>query len=235
MVWGIVLPSGFGDYCPLGDYVGWDERLEAYFRKETAETGQPFVIGPWLDSPAAYANHIIRKFRDEPGSKFSDLVPVGPPLPHEWPEEFRTKKAHDNLGALIQLNSGFLAVDERLKTLIEELEPGVHDFRPIRITMPRGKDYPVPYHVLLIRQFRASFRAELSADGAWYGKPGDYTVHDEKKAFAGSAMSSETIGGAHLWRERNLDRPKICLSDTLQGAIVKSGLRMMKHYKMKSV
>ena len=101
--------------------------------------------------------------------------------------------------------------------------------------MPRGKDYPVPYHVLLIGQFRDSFRPELSAEGAWSGKPGDYTVHDEKKAFAGSAMSSEATVGLHLWRERNLDRPEFCLSDELQDTIAKAGLRMMKHYKMKSV
>lgn len=50
----------------------------------------------------------------------------------------------------------------------------------------------MPYHVLLIGQFRDSFRADLSAEGAWYGKPGDYTVHDEKKAFAGSSRSSRT-------------------------------------------
>jgi hypothetical protein len=48
-------------------------------------------------------------------------------------------------------------------------------------------------------------------------------------------MSSEVIGGAHLWRERILDRPRICLSDELEDAIAKAGLRMMKHYKMKSV
>lgn len=48
-------------------------------------------------------------------------------------------------------------------------------------------------------------------------------------------MSLEAIGGAHLWRERTLTEPSICLSDELQDAIAMAGLRLMKHWKMKSV
>jgi hypothetical protein len=177
-----------------------------------------------------------RKFRKELGSTRADMVPLELPLPHEWPGEYRTAKTHDKLGSLIEID-GLLAVDDRLKALIEEIEPGVYEFRPIRITMPRGKDYPIPYHVLLIGQFRDSFRSDLSEDGSWTTgfRPNQYSAYDTKKDFSGAAMSSEAIGGASLWRERNLDRPKICLSDELQGVIAKAGLRMMKHYKMKSV
>ncbi|MDZ4086060.1 MAG: hypothetical protein U1E69_04580 [Tabrizicola sp.] len=230
MVWGVVVPSSFGDFRPEGNFVGWEERLDAYYHKELADG----PLKAHMPRASFYRSGVLRKFLYELGDLMPDGLRVERPLPHEWPEEYRTAKTHDKLGSLIEID-GFLAVDERLKALIEAIEPGVHDFRPIRITMPRGKDYPVPYHVLLIGQFRDSFRPELSTDGAWYGKPGDYTVHDEKKAFAGSAMSSEATVGLHLWRERNLDRPEFCLSDGLQDVIAKAGLRMMKHYKMKSV
>ena len=229
MVWGVVQPSGFGDFRPEGNFVGWEERLDAYYHKELADG----PLKAHMPRASFYRSRVLWKFLYELG-KLIDGLRVERPLPHEWPEEYRTAKTHDKLGALIEID-GFLAVEERLKALVEEIEPGVHDFRPIRITVPRGKDYPVPYHVLLISQFRDSFKPELSVEGAWYGKPGDYTVHDEKKAFAGAAMSSDATVGAHLWRERHLDRPKFCISDELQDAIAKAGLRMMKHYKMKSV
>jgi hypothetical protein len=234
MVWGVVVPYSFGDFRPEGECVGWDERLDAYFHKEVTEAGRPYLLGPFLSRPASYRSHVGRKFREELGSTRADMVPLELPLPHEWPEEYRTAKTHEKLGALIEID-GFLAVEERLKALIEEIEPGVHDFRPIRITMPRGKDYPVPYHVLLIGQFRDSFRPELSTEGTWNGKLDYPRVHDTKAGLAGAAMSAKAISGAHLWRERQLVEPKICLSYALQAAIAKAGLRMMKHHKMKSV
>jgi hypothetical protein len=234
MVWGVVVPYSFGDFRPEGECVGWDERLDAYFHKEVTEAGRPYLLGPFLSRPASYRSHVGRKFREELGSTRADMVPLELPLPHEWPEEYRTAKTHDKLGSLIEID-GLLAVDDRLKALIEEVEPGVHEFRQIRITMPRGKDYPIPYHVLLIGQFRDSFRADMTEGTGWNRKPDSPRIHDTKAGFAAAAMSSEAIAGAHLWRERKLVEPKICLSDELQGAIAKAGLRMMKHYKMKSV
>lgn len=126
-------------------------------------------------------------------------------------------------------------MEERLKTLLEEMEPGVHDFRPVRIIMPRGNDHPVPYHAMRIGNFRESFRPELSDSDSFSGRPNNYRAHTNKKAFASMAMSMAEIGGAHLWRERTLTDPRICMSDQLHDAIVKAGLSMMKHYKMKSV
>ncbi len=37
MVWGLEEPGGFGIYYPQGDYPGWEERLEAYWRDQMTE------------------------------------------------------------------------------------------------------------------------------------------------------------------------------------------------------
>ena len=34
MVWGLSMPSSFGDFFPQGNYVGWDEELTRYFNEE---------------------------------------------------------------------------------------------------------------------------------------------------------------------------------------------------------
>jgi hypothetical protein len=230
MVWGVLLPYNFGDFRPEGSFVGWEERLDAYYHKELANG----PLKAHMPRASFYRSCVLRKFLYELGDLMPDGLRVERPLPHEWPEEYRTAKSHDKLGSLIEID-GFLAVDERLKALIEAIEPGVHEFRSIRISMPRGKDYPVPYHVLLIGQFRDSFRADLTEGTGWNGKLDSPRIHDTKAGFAAAAMSSEAISGAHLWRERRLNEPKFCLSDELQDVIAKAGLRMMKHYKMKSV
>ena len=44
-----------------------------------------------------------------------------------------------------------------MKRAIENLEPGVHQFQfwPIRIVMPKGREYPVPFYGTVIRRFLA--------------------------------------------------------------------------------
>ena len=74
---------------------------------------------------AIYYRAFVRsKFGNELG-KLIDGLRVERPLPHEWPEEYRTTKTHEKLGSLIEID-GFLAVEERLKALIEEIERGCY-------------------------------------------------------------------------------------------------------------
>src|SRR5207245_173725 len=78
------------------------------------------------------------------------------------PTEYRMRETPKSLASLIQLTDRLLAVDATLKEIIETLEPGVHQFWPIRMPMPRGKDYPVPYYAMIIGRFIDSFVPEQS-------------------------------------------------------------------------
>ena len=55
------------------------------------------------------------------------------------------------LGALIYAHG--VHVSEPLKDIIEALEPGVHFYWPIRMTGPKGVEYPVRYYGMQIRHF----------------------------------------------------------------------------------
>ena len=237
MVWGLERPNGFGIYHPQHDYPGWEERLEAHFRTEMPEDEKARINARF---PRDYAFHVSRKFAREVGSTYySDkYIVLDPLLPHECPGEFRTERTMRELGAMIY---GYgVYVSEPLKDIIEALEPGVHFYWPIRITGPKGVEYPVRYFGMQVRRFFTSFRPELSEPGSWNKAPNTmtpmYTARSDTKAvYAGLAISEVEVAGAHIWRERHLYQPNLLISDTLQAEIKKAGLKMWKYYKMKSV
>lgn len=235
MTWGIYETSSFGAYMPDGEYVGWDEALEQYYievmtDEERAEYG--------IHKFRSYANSVTRKFTHEPGFTIDGLPPLGPVLDHEVPKEFKLyRKPAKDLSAMIHL--GVHAVSEELKAAIEALEPGVHEFWPIRLTLPGGDAWPVQYYTMRIGRFLDSFRPDESDEGSWEKrgiKVDRYLVEiPDKKHFAGLGMSQAEIGGAHLWREKHLYLPQICMSDEMQAAMKAAGFKGSKLYRMKDV
>ena len=148
MVWGVVEPGSFGDFFPNGDYVGWEEGIQRYFLEEMSAE-QRAAAG---DTHIRYMYEVSRKFTED----------MGPLEPHERPSEFRLMERPKSLASLILLNDRLLAVDATLKEIIETLEPGVHQFWPLRITLRNGNEYPVAYYGMIIRRFIDSFVPEQS-------------------------------------------------------------------------
>ena len=237
MVWGLQEPSSFGMYYPNGEYVGWKDRLEAYWRNEMSEEEKTRIEA---NHPSDYISYVTRKFSGEIGTliRHHSFFKLTPLLPHECPDEFRTENNMREIGALM-LGLG-LIVSEPLKALIEGLEPGVHLFWPLRITGQRGSGYPGCYYGMQVRRHLDSFCPELSVTGCftksdstsldWY-----YSRGDTKLSYAGLAMSESVIDDAHIWYERRLRDPRLFISDTLQAEIRRAGLKVWKHNKMKSV
>jgi hypothetical protein len=249
MAWGLVLNSEFGDYFPHGQYVGWDETLNAHW-----ETGMSNDVKARFEEESVrershahagtYYSYVAHKFRAEHSRKFSGLPPLTPIEAHEWPEEFTTIFHYKSLGSLVMLNNRMLVADQSLKSIIERVEPGAHTFHPIRITKmggdPRkvaGVPYPHSYFVMVINQFRESFAPEQSAGGVWEEGPvGRFKMTQKtKKAMSGFAMSKAKIAGAHLWRERKVYTPEVYFSDVLEAEIEKAGLRLPKRFRLKEV
>ena len=233
MTWGMETPGSFGAYFPDGEYVGWEETLKQYFVEEMNDEEKLRYHGRY----ASYARQVAQKFRLEIGVPRKHDPALTPLQPHEIPTEFKVLVNKGKpFGSLMMLTSGLLAVDEELKAIIEELEPGVHAFWPIKITMPKGDPYPKQYHVMQIATFLDSFRPEESDEGSWRFSGFRYYVKlPNKQCYSGLAMSTAVIGSHHLWWERRLGRPETCISDTLQAAIKKAGLKVPKLSKLKDV
>ncbi|MEL6510774.1 MAG: DUF1629 domain-containing protein [Pseudomonadota bacterium] len=122
MVWAIHQASGFGKYFLYGERVGWKEGLKAYWDAQEAQ-GKPVDRGYY---------EVSRKFT------FDD----GPLADVELVKEFRTEKGIKEIAAMAEITSQLLIVHQALKELIEALEPDVHQFWPMKISMPRGKVFP---------------------------------------------------------------------------------------------
>jgi hypothetical protein len=222
MVWGLVEPGGFGDFFQGGDYVGWEEALKRHFDEEMS-AGQRAAFDNWH---VAYMGDVSRKFTEDRG-----LLE-----PHESPLEFRMRQSRKSLGSLLLLSDRLQVVDVMLKEIIETLEPGVHQFWPLRITQPKGAEFPGPYYGMIIGRFIDSFVPEQSA--GYRGSDGSeafFANSPTKKDYVGLTVLKDVVAGAHLWRERNLLDPNIFLSDELQAEITRHGLRIPKHHQLKVV
>jgi len=247
MVWGMNMPSGFGEFWPEGFFEGevgnvsaWGERLKAYYLEQTPEKQKALLdyIDNGLDNGShSYPYYVSQKFINEPGtSPGGGLPPLSPIKDHEPPRSFDILRGGRSLGSLIELNDRMLAVDEPLRAIIERLEPGVHRFFPIEIKLRIGNPYPASYSSLAIRQYVDSFSPENSFDDA-YRNDGDSHFFNEnsKKGIVGLGLLKDAFGQAHLWRERRMSSRPIFFSDELQAEIANAGLRIPRHYRAREI
>lgn len=231
MVWAIRNASGFGDFFPDGSYGDYYDGMIEYFQNNMNDSER----AKFNDMPLDYNSFVLNKFLDD----------TEPLQEHEWPDEFKTTKSYNNLGSLIKTENKILAVDQALKNIIEKLEPDIHQFSPIKITMPKDKEYPKQYYAMVISRFNNSFSPEESDEDVWRDESYDaywgerikrYNVNIPKKQyFSGLAMKSEVFGSSHLWREKSLKDPDIYLSDELVNEIKSHELRTPAIYQLKEV
>ncbi len=240
MVWGLCLPDGFGDGWPSGSFEsdpkvsdrGWYERLQADYLAQDVES-QRSLFGGQLDEHAlSYPSYVMRKFVNECGTKMNPGKPAYSDIEsHEAPQFFQTRRSHKQLFALLKLNDFIPAVDEELKSIIELLEPGVHQFYPLEVRLPGKKIYPKQYYTLVIGTFLEGFDFEQTRKGSAHSPhPGYYNINTTKKAMTGAAFRKDCFEGHHLWRERSFWPEFLCFSDDLHDAIIDAGLKMPRTF-----
>ncbi len=251
MVWGMALPSGFGEYWPSGEFeydrkkrdTGWYGRLRRHYTEQSPEEQRRIFAYSGEDAAWIYGTYPVGKFKKEPGQSWrnSATCTLGDVESHEVPRSFDADKTYNSLASLISLNDKILAVDESFKAIIERLEPQVHEFFPFALMMPKGKPYPEQYYILRIRQYFDAFSKPDSSDEsirvlpAYDGIPEITRVNESKKALNGLAMRERAFGGAHLWRDRTFEEQLTCFSDELISEVQAEGLKLPKHYKLKEV
>lgn len=255
MVWGMRLPDSFGEFFPDGDFEydpkakesGWRERLRLHYLAQAPEEQLRLFDYRGFDhggngvgyGAGEYPSYVSGKFTYGMGGKAGpDSLPFSAAEAHEAPLTFDLEKTYATLGSLIKLNSRIPAVDEALKSLIERLEPGVHQFFPIEIRMPKGRVFEKDYFTLITGQYCDSFSPERSKTDAYrtYAEyPGFYNFEKSKKGISGLALIKANFGSVHLWRERAFRETLTCFSDGLMAEIAQTGLRVPTHYKMKEV
>lgn len=227
MAWALIKPTGYGEYFPdggvgrgLDPYIGWKEQIKNYYDNEMSgeekrELGMEERISYWEFS---------RKNSED----------KGPMKPFEQQKEYRAVKTFKTSSSLINLG-GVLAVNKELKSVIEEFEPGMHQFWPIKITMPKKQEFPVQFYGMLILQWLDSFIPEQSEYRRADENMTQFWADETKVKIGKLSFSSEQIGGAHLWREKKITRPYYYISDALQSEIVNRQLKIFRHHPVREV
>lgn len=219
MVWAVYEPVTGGMCLPDGELSGYEEALKVYYDTEMTDAEKQ-ALGV-EERFSAY--HMLKKI-------FEDRGPLNDA---ECPKVFRLKRTPKKLAAMV--TNGPLMVTETLKNVIEAFEPGVHQFWPMTIELPRNKTWPEQYYGLRIATFLDSFRPEESK-GASLTPVGERFDSSGYKKFATSlAFSKDVFAGHHLWREVNLVKPEMCMSDELQAAVAEKGLYLPSHWRSKEV
>ncbi len=250
MVWAIVIPSEFNEFFPRGGFRGYKEALAAHYKAErrpgltpqhppqyvfTSERPEDGDGNPYA-AFTTYTFHVSEKFHSVIGDRSRHDPPLLPIQPHEWPAEYVYKRPYKRQAAMIQGPNRMFFVSDPLRDIIERLDPGVHQFNPIRVILPKGEEHPVRHHMMIVGRWLDSFRLEESDPNSLHAdhKP-PLVKASHKEAFRGVAMSSVEIGTSHLWCERRLRPATFYISDTLKDEVVEAGLRLPPHYKMRMV
>lgn len=251
MVWGVRLPSEFNEFFPRGELRGYREALAAHYSAEQRPGLTPrhpveFVFtsdrpvqadGRPYTTFVDYKSDVSQKFHSEIGVARPHEPALLPIQPHEWPTEYVFEKQYKKPASLIKLPNRIYAVEEKLRDVIERLEPGVHQFHPIQMELPKGVEHPIRFHIMVVGRWLNSFSLAQSDKRGLRdidsGSP--WVFPDTKENYAGVAMVESAIDGAHIWRERALRDADFFISDKLKEEITKIGLRLPPNYKMKSV
>lgn len=243
MVWGMELPRSFGLFWPDGEFEGWGRGLTAYYMAQPPEVQRSLFDGypDPMECAVDYPLYVSRKFISEIGSRKSPR-PEDPPFTpiqnHESPKAFVTEKKCNELGSLIKLNDRIIAVDEAMKSLIEQFEPGIHQFFPIEIMMPKGERFPKEFFTVCVGRYFDSFDESASDPEAFKEIPnsgGLLSIITARHGIKGLAFAKQVYGSAHLWRERRFSEWLTCFSDEFRRAIQDAGLRVPIMQKMMEV
>jgi hypothetical protein len=132
----------------------------------------------------------------------------------------------------IFLVGGEICVNEKIKDIIEAIEPSVHQFLPITLMRTKKQVFKGSYYLLIIGQAlnsvifeESNLRWQVSLGGSKYAQPGlsprDYRT-----------LWKSQIEGKHLWRERIYLRD-IYISDQLYNKIMTINIKGIdsKNYK----
>jgi hypothetical protein len=224
MVYGFDTDSTFGNFLPDAEMPGYWEYLEQQFKEMSAK--------------GVATHEFFTQFEEDFSREcLYGTHPIDEVL---MPKNFVLAKPYQALGDFITLGMGY-AVTARFRDLIEKLEPGRHQFIPIKITLRSGKDYPVEYFTFRVLSQLDAFDKNKSDPTCWKKSVQILKIAQPKEENArGIALSRNVIADHHIWRgfvsaETGISGFKFYVSDKLKTAIAEAKFKMMPFYQLKEV
>ena len=150
--------------------------------------------------------------------------------PSEVPDTVELLEQRDPLPDAFTVMDGLLLVTGEVKEVIEGLDPGRHQFVPVRVTDKDGTPIEKDWHVLLITHRQDALITERSdvRSSDPFGRGGTFLL-----AIGGPvALDLGKLDQSHLWRERRLQGGRtLFMSGKLQAALAERGLRFLPQHR----
>ena len=175
-----------------------------------------------------------RKFLWKPGRSQRSMPYEAGEVP---PEAFLEGQAR-TIPDFVPINS-FIAVCPEVRDVIESLEPGRHQFVPVRIRRRRG-DKPIfrldgrvladePYYLFYVTTFLDSIWVERS--NVEVSAPTNLIM----VAYSNYniVLHKEIIAGHHVWREGRMATPALLFSDELMALLNARRFKKLDTYHLK--
>ncbi len=128
------------------------------------------------------------------------------------PDAFRTR-------------DGLPLVSDALRSLIEKMDPGFHQFFPVELSLPKGREPETGYNIIIVTESKTSIIPELSE--VQLTEYGDYRFNYGHPKIV---FSPECRSGANIWREEKFDG-RLFISDKLDNEIRSQGLKYYRRWK----
>ncbi|NSX55129.1 imm11 family protein [Parasulfitobacter algicola] len=151
----------------------------------------------------------------------------------EVPKTFKLSKARDSLPASFMVQDGLYIVQKPFRDLIEQLDPGLHQFFPIEVRHRNGTPHDPPCYAINVTETRDSIVDDQSTVDKFVTDPEntDKRIVYFKKDIT---IDPSKLTNIHLWREVRYPK-SLLMSDELRDALKETGLRMPRCFKAKNL
>ena len=141
---------------------------------------------------------------------------------HEVPDKVILQKKAKLIDAFLSRGGVFL-VSDGLRGLIEDMDPGVHQFFPLEVEFPRGNLPDKKYNIMNVTVQKDTIIPDMTHVEKFADR------HFLLKDFQNKAtFSPESQKGAHIWREKQIVGGRCFISTNLMQAIQSNGFKFFK-------
>ncbi|MBB1247910.1 imm11 family protein [Rhizobium sp. G21] len=154
----------------------------------------------------------------------------------ETPEHLVLESPKARLRDIFKTASGALIISEKLQALMEEMDPGTHQFMPITID---NRAEPGRWFILNIHAKQNSVVDDQSDVRQSFGSPKNHEImffryFPADKGHINATIDTSALGGLHVWRERRYP-DSLLVSDAFQAELKKRKIEFFELRKARKI
>jgi hypothetical protein len=157
--------------------------------------------------------------------------------PEETPEHMVLNKPKARLRDIFMTENGALIISEKLRALIEEMDPGMHQFMPISIDNLAELECWFILNVHARQDSVIDDQSDVRPNSG--SRDSNKIMYFEyfpapKKGHISATIDTTALGGLHVWRERRYPG-SLLVSDAFQGELKKRKIEFFELRKARDI